>query len=228
MTDEHVGHPPHGTAEMTTTDTPTPYPLDDGLRDRLAANLAAFDVAEVDGGGRRAAVAVTLVDGDDGAAAFVLTRRNPELGNHAGQWALPGGRLDPGETVADAALRELAEEVGVDLDGSAVLGRLDDYQTRSGFVISPVVVWAGPDTELRPDPSEVATAVRVPVAELDRPDSPRFLEIPESDRPVVQVLIGEHRIHAPTAALVHQFGEVALHGRATRVAHLEQPVFAWS
>jgi 8-oxo-dGTP pyrophosphatase MutT (NUDIX family) len=139
---------------------------------------------------------------------------------------LPGGRLDPGESPEVAALRELHEEVGVELDPDAVLGRLDDYVTRSGFVITPVVVWAG-DVELDPNPAEVARAYRVPLGLLDRPDAPRFIAIAESDRPVVQMPLLGSLVHAPTGALLYQAREVLLHGRATRVAHLEQPVWAW-
>jgi 8-oxo-dGTP pyrophosphatase MutT (NUDIX family) len=163
-----------------------------------------------------------------GGASFVLCRRSAGLNRHASQWALPGGRLDPGEGSVDAALRETAEEVGVHLDDGAVLGLLDDYATRSGYVITPVVLWGGPAVELEPDPAEVLAVYRVGLHELTRPDSPRFVTIPESDRPVVQVPLGGDLIHAPTGAVLVQFRWVALDGRVdARVADFEQPVFAW-
>jgi 8-oxo-dGTP pyrophosphatase MutT (NUDIX family) len=200
---------------------------DDVLRERIRSNLAGFQREPHAGPPlRAAAVALALVPGDDGAPCFVLTRRASRLRAHGGQWALPGGRLDPGESPEDAALRELAEEVGLDADPSSVLGRLDDYPTRSGFVITPVVVWSG-SRELEPNPQEVAAVYRVALAELDRPDVPRLRAIPESDRPVISIPLLGTFIHAPTAAVLYQLREVAVWGRPTRVSQYEQPVFAW-
>jgi ADP-ribose pyrophosphatase YjhB (NUDIX family) len=176
------------------------------------------DVTDLDG--RMADVA--------GGASFVLCRRSAGLNRHASQWALPGGRLDAGESAIDAALRETDEEIGVRLGHDSVLGLLDDYATRSGYVITPVVVWGGADVEIVPHPDEVLAAYRIGLHELTRDDSPRFVTIPESDRPVVQVPLGGDLIHAPTGALLVQFRWVALDGRINeRVADFEQPVFAW-
>lgn len=204
------------------------HPLDEGLRDRIRDNLGEFERRRADGEGlRRAAVALAVLEDDSGRASFVLTRRAPKLRSHGGQWALPGGRLDPGENTAQAALRELSEEVGLHLPPESVLGHLDDYPTRSGYLITPVVVWAGRDARLEPNPQEVAAAYRVPLAELDRPDVPHLRSIPESDRPVISIPLLGAQIHAPTAAILYQLREVAVWGRDTRVDHFEQPVFAW-
>jgi 8-oxo-dGTP pyrophosphatase MutT (NUDIX family) len=162
-----------------------------------------------------------------GGAAFLLCRRAAGLNRHASQWALPGGRLDDGESPEDAARRELEEELGVSLGADAVIGLLDDYPTRSGYVITPVVLWGGGRLELRPDPSEVLAVYRVGLHQLCRDDSPRFVSIPESDRPVVQVPLGSDLIHAPTGAVLVQFRWLALEGRDDPVAGFEQPVFAW-
>lgn len=165
-----------------------------------------------------------------GGASFVLCRRSAGLNKHASQWALPGGRLDAGESPVEAALRETDEEVGVRLDESHVLGLLDDYPTRSGYVMTPVVVWGGSGVQLRPSPDEVLAAYRVGFHQLARPDSPRFVDIPESDRPVVQVPLGGDLIHAPTGAVLVNFRWRCLDGRAShdsRVGDFEQPVFAW-
>lgn len=202
--------------------------FDGALRARVRGRLDAFERHPLALEGRRpAAVAATLLPDEAGRPCFVLTRRARGLRSHAGQWALPGGRLDPGETAADTALRELEEEVGLGVGGEDVLGLLDDYATRSGFVITPVVVWAEGAGPLTPDPREVARVYRVPLAELDRPDVPVLTRIPESDRPVLSIPFRGDFVHAPTAALVYQLLEVAFRGRATRVAHYEQPVFAW-
>lgn len=162
-----------------------------------------------------------------GGAAFLLCRRASRMNRHAGQWALPGGRLDPGETPIEAALRELDEEIALRLDESAVLGVLDDYPTRSGYVITPVVLWGGAEPDMSPSPDEVLALYRIGLHAL-RDGETRFVTIPESDRPVVQVPLGNDLIHAPTGAVLHQFRLVAIDGRpGERVDHLEQPVFAW-
>lgn len=204
-----------------------PYLFDENLRLQLGERLRAFPREGLhEGTLKRAAVAITVVPHGSGAG-FLLTRRAPKMNAHAGQWALPGGRVDKGEDAVEAALRELREEIALDLAASEVLGLLDDYPTRSGYLITPVVVWAADTGGMRPNPGEVQSIHPFALGELTRPDSPVFLTIPESDRPVIRLPLGEDHIHAPTAAVLYQFGEVGLRGRATRVAHLEQPVWAW-
>ncbi len=198
------------------------------LREQLEGNLRGHERLEMPLGERRhAAVVLAIVLDAHERPCFVLTRRAPDLRRHAGQWALPGGRLDPGETPEVAALREMDEEVGLRLGPDRILGRLDDYATRSGYVITPVVAWAGAEARLVANPGEVAEIHRVPLALLDAPEVPLLRSIPESDQPVISIpLVGTH-IHAPTAAILFQLREVAVWGRGTRVDHYEQPVFAW-
>ncbi|MBV8958602.1 MAG: CoA pyrophosphatase [Actinobacteria bacterium] len=167
------------------------------------------------------------VAGTAGGPAVLLTRRAAKLRAHASQWALPGGRVDTDEEAVDAARRELREELGLSLDAGDVLGLLDDYPTRSGYVITPVVLWGGAAPTMTPNPDEVLSVHRVSFRELCREDSPRFVTIEESDRPVVQIPVGGDLIHAPTGAVLLQFRRVALEGVLERVCEYEQPVFAW-
>jgi 8-oxo-dGTP pyrophosphatase MutT (NUDIX family) len=196
-------------------------------RQAVADALAGFERRAADRPELKvSAVAITLVDdGDPDGPAFLLTRRAATLRGHARQWALPGGRAEPGETPGQTARRELAEELGLHLDAGAEIGLLDDYPTRSGYVITPVVLWAGGGVTPVPNPAEVSELHRVPLRTIDV--EPRFLTIPESQFPVIQLPLFGRFVHAPTGAVLYQFREVVLHGRATRVAHLEQPVFAW-
>jgi 8-oxo-dGTP pyrophosphatase MutT (NUDIX family) len=202
--------------------------LDESLRNHVAQQLGAFERLDLTRPGLTpAAVALTLVPGPGGSAAFLLTRRVVTLNRHGGQFALPGGRIDPGEDAPTAARRELHEELGVTLEDGSALGLLDDFATRSGYVITPVVFW-GPDVgELAPNPHEVAIAYRVPLRELYRSDIPFLHYIEGSDAPVLSLPLVGTEVYSPTAAIIYQFRELALEGRATRVHHYEQPRFAW-
>ena len=205
------------------------YPFTPAFRDEIARRCAEFPrLAHVDPGLKVSAVAITLVDAGDGSGetAFLLTKRAPKLRAHAGQWALPGGRQDPGETLRETALRELHEELGLALHPDHILGVLDDYVSRSGYAIAPVVTWLDDAAALAPNPHEVASVHRIRLVDIGHEDAVEFLSIPESERPVIRLKMGERHVHAPTAALIYQFRELAA-GRVTRVADLEQPVFAW-
>lgn len=204
--------------------------FDDATRRNIAELCAAFArlvPADAAPTLKRAAVAIALTEGDDNSStAFLLTRRSARLRAHSAQWALPGGRCDAGETQPQAALRELHEELGLALSERDVLGMLDDYPTRSGYLITPVVVWAGAHAAITPNPDEVASVHRIGLDAIELEDAFTFVTIPESARRVIRFRLGGQQIHAPTAALIYQFREV-LAGRNTRVADLEQPVFAW-
>src|SRR6202047_2555168 len=135
-------------------------PFDHATRRNIAARCAAFarlPAAEPAPALKRAAVAIALVEADDGpgGTALLLTLRAAGLRAHRGQWALPGGRCDEGETPVMAALRELHEELGLELGPDDVLGLLDDYPPRSGYLITPVVVWASKTAGISPNPDEV-------------------------------------------------------------------------
>jgi 8-oxo-dGTP pyrophosphatase MutT (NUDIX family) len=195
-------------------------------RHAMSARLASFRRIVADRPGfRQASVAVCVLT-PPGGDTLLITRRASSLRSHAGQWALPGGRREPGESAADAALRELHEETGLLAEADAALGVLDDYVTRSGYVITPVVVWGGtPPRELAGAASEVTRVYQIPIADLDV--EPELLTIPESQAPVIRLPLLDRFVHAPTAAIIYQFCQVALHGAEQRVAHFDAPVHLW-
>ena len=203
----------------------SPAPASD-QRGIAAANLAAFRRVEAERPDLKAASVAVCILPSQAGDMMLITRRAPGLRAHAGQWALPGGRRDPGETIRAAALRELHEETGVLASADDILGVLDDYVSRSGYVITPVVIWAETGHgQLSGPVSEVTQVYEIPLADLDV--EPEFLQIPETDAPVIRLPLFDRFVHAPTAAIIYQFCQVALHGRELRVAHFEAPVFAW-
>jgi 8-oxo-dGTP pyrophosphatase MutT (NUDIX family) len=215
------------------------------LREAITANLQRFEAKtaspQAASALRRAAVALTVTEVGPGAdlsgipqptqwssqPGLILTRRSSKLRNHPGQWALPGGRLDADESPVAAALREMHEEVGVDLGQAAVIGTLDDFVTRSGYIMTPVVIWGGRSLQTHHNPDEVASVNRIPLTEFVRSDAPMLSETNTSDAPILRMPVGDDHIAAPTAAILYQFREVCLCNRSTRVAHFEQPEFAW-
>ncbi|SDO98112.1 NUDIX hydrolase [Desulforhopalus singaporensis] len=224
------------------TKADTGWPCSRSFREQLQGNLDSFTRCEVKqppGSMRFAAVAVTVIDfrhqgnlaglGEqrDDSAALILTRRSPMLRSHAGQWALPGGRIDPEESPVETALRELREEVGLHLTRDNLMGLLDDYVTRSGFHITPVVFWGGTVGKLQKNDGEVASIHRIPCSELARQDAPLLENGVVPGRQVLYMPVGNTVIAAPTAAVLFQFREVAMFGKSSRVAHYDQPYFAW-
>ncbi len=214
----------------------------DQLKSLIKGNLAQFQRISHDSTGlRRAAVTLTVMDAPGASglpdiqhfhhlperATLILTKRPTKMNRHGGQWALPGGRVDQGETIEQAALRELEEEVGLELSPADILGKLDDFTTRSGFVMTPLVVWGGPNRQLTANPDEVESIHLIPIDEFMRKDAPQLQIHQEGQQPVLRMPIGNRGIFAPTGALLFQFREVAILGKDTRVAHFEQPGFAW-
>lgn len=218
------------------------FNCDSTFREVVSKNLESFQLqSAASDGASSASVAVTIVDSGMGSAlsgmpehqtwqksaSLILTRRSSRLKNHPGQWAFPGGRIEDGESPEDAASREMEEEIGLVLESKSILGRLDDFVTRSGFHITPVVFWGGETSEFFPNPDEVDSVHRIPVIELLREDAP-ILDAGEGAEPVLKMPVGDDWIAAPTAAILYQFREVCLLGKQTRVAHFDQPKFAWS
>jgi 8-oxo-dGTP pyrophosphatase MutT (NUDIX family) len=174
----------------------------------------------------QAAVGIILHE-DRGELRFLLTMRPAGMRRHANQYALPGGRVDEGETVETTVLREIEEELGIRLTGDSVVGRLPDYVTRSGFRIAPLVLWASKLGPLTLSADEVSEVFPIPVAALTGPSVPILLDNAWSGKPIIQVpLGGERLIHAPTGAILYQFGQ-AIEGRYVDANQFEEPPFAW-
>jgi 8-oxo-dGTP pyrophosphatase MutT (NUDIX family) len=201
-----------------------PGPFGDELRSAMRANLGRLDRRPIrlTGDRRRAGVAVAVLDSDTNPSVLLIKRA--AHGRHAGQWAFPGGRVEAGERTVAAALREAREEVG--LEEAEVVGALDDILTGTGFIVTPVVMFAPPAVRLRRDPTEVHSLHRVGLERLVAPGMPRW--VPNgSGAELLQYRLRQNMVvHAPTGAMLWQFAEVALRGRDTRVADLSQPAFA--
>ena len=215
---------------------------DNNFLNQIESNLKSFDAATIEEHSLKpAAVAVVVCDLGYGSgvsgmpkfetyqpdASLLLTKRSSKLRRHAGQWSLPGGRVDAGETLEQTAIREVHEEINLELNTNQIIGRLDDFETRSGFVMTPILFWAGKLEALTPNLDEVDSIHRIPVSEFMREDAPMLSESEHSDAPVLRMPVGDTWIAAPTAAILLQFREVCVLGKQTRVAHFEQPKFAW-
>ncbi len=211
----------------------SPWPYGQATRAHIRANLARYSRrAAALGGLRAAAVSVVLAASEGQATAFLLTRRAPRLNAHAGQYALPGGKLDAGEDALSAARRELHEELGIEVAPEQVLGMLDDLPTRSGYLVTPFVVWLGEQAEPRPAPDEIAELHRIPLTDLfagPGRGANRDLSAHDTSGSAVFSLyipaLG-HDLFAPTAAIMDHFREVALIGRPTPVVRFGEPRFA--
>ncbi|WP_330250900.1 CoA pyrophosphatase [Nocardia sp. NBC_00565] len=228
----------------STTGPRVPTSVDD-FRALASTRLGRFPHTEVPDapGLRRAAVLLCVVD-QPGSPLSVIVIRRAYRGRNAGQWGLPGGRVDPGETAEQAAIRELHEELGLTATPADLLGRLDDFPATSGFAITPIVAALADVTDLRPSPAEVHSVHHVDLARLAADDVPhwvprsaavRQVDIRDDEAPAVpadgpgllQMRLAEGMtIHAPTGAMLWQFREVVLLGRdpaEARIAHFAQP-----
>ncbi|HEY1455509.1 MAG TPA: CoA pyrophosphatase [Candidatus Dormibacteraeota bacterium] len=193
------------------------YALPPELRSAVAHNLRSFERRESEHLQTPAAVAIVLLS-HAGAACVPIFQRTLTMSRHAGQMALPGGKVHEGETVEECAIRELQEELGLAVDASDILGKLDDFDTRSGFTITPVMIWSGAEAvTLQPEAAEVGRLFLV--------STPELREAVALAKPgeAFSLVFPAVEVFAPTAAILCQFSEVALDGRQTRVADFHQP-----
>lgn len=172
---------------------------------------------------RRAAVAITLFNKSESAHFLMIKRVG--WGSNPGQWALPGGRMDGTETILETAMRELREETGLESAAHDILGILDDFPASRGIVITPVVVRLRGIQHPRRNPAEVASLHPIPLSRLTATGVPRWKNTGDGHRLLQVPLRHDMVVHAPTGAILWQFAEVALSGKAVRVADLEEPEF---
>ncbi|GGU05410.1 NUDIX hydrolase [Actinomadura citrea] len=204
---------------------PSSGPFDDlaAFRALAAGRLGSFEHTTVPDapGLRRAGVVLCAVE-HDGVPSLIVIKR-AYRGRNAGQWGLPGGGMEDGESPEQAALRELHEEIGLTAGPADVLGRLDDFPATSGFAITPVVVVLDDPGPLAPSPDEVHSVHHTSLRKLAADDTPVWVPQPGGGR-LLQMWLGpEWRVHAPTGAMLWQFREVVLLGRSARVADFAQP-----
>jgi len=191
------------------------------IRRTIAGNLQAFERRDSPLSLTPAAVAIVLVM-SDGIPSVPIFQRPLNMSRHAGQIALPGGKVHSGETVEDCAIREVNEELGLVLDTADVLGLLDDFDTESGFRITPVVIWSSAGvSDLKPSNWEVLKLFVIGTPELHDTVAAAALGSTQE----FSLRFQRIEVFAPTAAILYQFSEVALDGRPCRVADFYQPPF---
>lgn len=182
------------------------------LRERLgrpapgeAQNLSdGFRLPGRDGAPKPAAVLVPLINRDDGLRVL-FTERSRDLPDHPGQISFPGGRIERDDGDAGhAALREAREEVGLPSERVTLLGRLAEYETVTGYRVTPVVGWVEPPFELKADPVEVADVFEVPLAFLLDPANQQrhFRMVGDRRRDYYAIPYGERYIWGATAAML--------------------------
>jgi len=182
------------------------------LRERLARpaprearNLSdGFRLPGRHGAPTPAAVLVPLINRDDGLTVL-FTERSRDLPDHPGQISFPGGRVEPGDADAGiAALREAEEEVGLSRERVTLLGRLEPYETVTGYRVTPVVGWVEPPVEIKADPVEVAEVFEVPLAFLLEPANLQrhFRMIGDTRRDYYAIPYGDRYIWGATAAML--------------------------
>lgn len=151
---------------------------------------------------RAAAVLIAITDRPQ--PGVILTVRHEALRTHAGQIAFPGGRIDPGEDAAQAALREAWEELALDPAQVSVVGRLESYRTVTGFAVTPMLAVIPPDLPLTPHDVEVADWFEAPLGFLIDPANRlrKRVVFEQQERHYYEIVWNERRIWGATAAML--------------------------
>ena len=149
-----------------------------------------------------AAVLIAVTDRAD--PGVILTQRTDTMSRHPGQIAFPGGRIDPGEDVVTAALREAEEEIALPRNKVRVIGEADSYRTVTGFQVTPVIGIIPPDMVFTPSEAEVASVFEVPLAFLldEANHVEATLEWQGHDRHYYEIMWNDRRIWGATAAMI--------------------------
>ena len=170
-----------------------------------ARNLSdGFRLPGREGDPTLAAVLVPLVNRLAGLQVL-LTERSAALPDHPGQISFPGGRAEAADaSLAATALREASEEVGLAPSQVSILGCLPEYETVTGYRVTPVIGWIEPPFTLLPDPIEVADVFEVPLAFLLDPANQQrhFRMVGTRRRDYWAIPYGEHYIWGATAAML--------------------------
>lgn len=156
-----------------------------------------------DGIFRPAAVLAAITERE--RPGFLLIHRPSNMRSHPGQVAFPGGKIDPGETPVEAALREAWEELGIHERDVTVIGTSDTYRTGTGYEVTPVIAVVPPDLDLNPNPTEVARWFEAPVDFVfnrqNQIEQAAFWQ--GAERRYIEIMWQEHRIWGVTAAIIH-------------------------
>ena len=136
--------------------------------------------------------------------SFLLIHRPSNMRSHPGQVAFPGGKIDPGESAVEAALREANEELGIHARDVTVIGPSDTYLSGSGYAITPVIAVIPPDLKLHPNPAEVAQWFEAPVDFVfDAANHAQNSAVWQGqERRYIEIMWQHHRIWGVTAGII--------------------------
>ena len=181
--------------------------FDDPSLERLRALLRSRPAIEIDAPQYRRASVLVLLIRNHGTWSILFTRRAENMAAHSGQIAFPGGAVEDGETLLDAATREAWEEVGIPQQKVEIIGRLDDLITNSGFLVAPFVGVLHESPAYVMQESEVVEVFEVPVDALLDPAKPEVRYVAFRDRryPAYYYIHKQYEIWGLTGRMLKSF-----------------------